>query len=1426
MIRINSPFGKSVAVFSTFSLVFCMVPSMAWAKTSNDVQTWVKEKMPKPKPTPIKSRLLSESSMKSMNGKIGENPYAAGQSKWDVVYKGVNLMTGNFTTSGTDLTFEGGYGIPVNVTRSYSANAVDEGPLGKGWTLSVDVRSTAGGMMKSSSAPVRSVPTNFKEKPTAQLDPNMVYADGSHGDSSGTNPISAVVATDSGGTEETIQRDADGILSTPPWDKNKIDSEYETQIIGGVNYQIMKKNWVNTPEGTVYVYQKQGAYTGGGIGRYQEADEASAPTPSEPSNVLKISTATDRHGNVTTYTYDQSTNVTFVKANGTTSEHPLTAIQMPNGHKIAFEWSGNRMIKAKEVGAGGTILRQVQYGYTDGLLTSVTTPGGKVTTYGYGNCSTASSAGVPPSLPHYPTDLMTSITDCRGLTTSISYQMKLFYRIGLVPAAVRITAPNGIKTDFEVYTPTASGDEYYSFRDYYTVGSTDTSVNSGQVRMSYTSTTATMYETREISNAAILAAPAPHEISYDIATQDQLLETFRVYDFVPNAFFPYMFGDPNMPPALLSKTESSTMSNFMGNPLVKTNKEYHYSGNYNNDFTTFTLDRTVTTSYAYWGAEKYYQQKAIKDTGGRLSFKDYYDNTATQGKKGQTYRVYDQARANIWLNTGVTLPSYATSETAWRYQVEVADASKYSAQFDYDIKGRAIDAWKIQNTVTSPWTYVRNHTSYGLDTDGSWGQANQVIEDYGGINRTCSNMEYDANGRATKVQDASGKILHTTFDADGMIQSIEKIAGSTSTPILTYTYGSSGLSNGLIVSVTDNISGVAQNVTYCSSGGGVGSISAITEVNGGDSYTVGCTYNLAGERDTATYLTMSAVGLGSTVKWKYSDYAPMGLPTSPRRLFQRLTNLDPSTLSPTTEEFHYSYDQMGRPRQATFAMTPQAWTPSTGDYYYDASHRPATRGRTYYDYDSGGRVKGVYNWWDTWNSGTSSYSSAPIRANECTYELSTLNRGLKAQSKYFNVNSGSWNLQRTESYGYDANLDYLTSANYGDGLANQSVTWTYDAAGNRASDSSQSGTWSYDNLNRMTASPGVSTYVNDILGNRTQKGVNDGASTVTYDWDDLNRMASLSIGSSNSNTYAYRADGLRVSKSGTGSASSQSSTLYRYDGQMGIEEVERNSAGTVTAMSRMVPGPRGLEAISRTTSSGTSVGYPLYDAHGNNIGMLSKSGSTWSLSDERSYDAWGRVRSGATTGDQNGRFCASLGHKQDDESGLVYMRARYYEPTSGRFVCQDPGHAGSNWFTYCKNDPCGKVDASGKDPNPLDWNIPTAIGNVILGMIQALVGWAIGTVAGNGPAGAVVALILQFCTGGFQNLATATGNWAINELKSCMASYLKMFDSLPVKFASEDNEAAAAVQAEERHVGQIEGIILEIQADEMGLFGNFYNLRV
>jgi hypothetical protein len=67
--------------------------------------------------------------------------------------------------------------------------------------------------------------------------------------------------------------------------------------------------------------------------------------------------------------------------------------------------------------------------------------------------------------------------------------------------------------------------------------------------------------------------------------------------------------------------------------------------------------------------------------------------------------------------------------------------------------------------------------------------------------------------------------------------------------------------------------------------------------------------------------------------------------------------------------------------------------------------------------------------------------------NTCTYDATL---GLKTSSSFWVQNTSTptaFTLSRTETYGYDQYLDYLTSANYNDGLNNSSPTWSYDAAG-------------------------------------------------------------------------------------------------------------------------------------------------------------------------------------------------------------------------------------------------------------------------------------------------------------------------------------------------------------------------------------------
>ncbi|KXK15168.1 MAG: hypothetical protein UZ18_ATM001001618 [Armatimonadetes bacterium OLB18] len=370
--------------------------------------------------------------------------------------------------------------------------------------------------------------------------------------------------------------------------------------------------------------------------------------------------------------------------------------------------------------------------------------------------------------------------------------------------------------------------------------------------------------------------------------------------------------------------------------------------------------------------------------------------------------------------------------------------------------------------------------------------------------------------------------------------------------------------------------------------------------------------------------------------WRYGDYVRAGSPEQGKRIFQTLNrqgwNVPQQQWQDTPEEFHYAYDTQGKLLYAAFAMTPQQ-----GLTEYTDEDPALRRALAVYEYDPAGRITSLTYAWQTYNSG---YTGTPILGQEYAYDSVTRLR--TAASFYNNPDSdGDFDLIRTETYDYDDDLDYLTEVDYNDGLPNEAQTWTYDAAGNRATDSVQGSGWSYDNLNRITASPGYS-YLHDILGNRTWR--NFGSSGVQrYQWDALNRATSI-VGEAYGARYVYRADGMRVEKvegltlswvppgeeevSGhydENLAENLPTSRYYYDGQMMVEDdytVEGQYEPVVTVM-RYGIGARGIDFMDKRVDDGPETkGYPIYDGHGNMIATLGRSESSpyFGVADLRSYD--------------------------------------------------------------------------------------------------------------------------------------------------------------------------------------------------------------
>lgn len=112
----------------------------------------------------------------------------------------------------------------------------------------------------------------------------------------------------------------------------------------------------------------------------------------------------------------------------------------------------------------------------------------------------------------------------------------------------------------------------------------------------------------------------------------------------------------------------------------------------------------------------------------------------------------------------------------------------------------------------------------------------------------------------------------------------------------------------------------------------------------------------------------------------------------------------------------------------------------------------------------------------------------------------------------------------------------------------------------------------------------------------------------------------------------------------------------------------------------------------------------LTNAHGDVTALLDAAGTVvarWT------YDAWGRPTEYNAAGTQVATGTAGnpflyAGYFFDTATGLYYLRARYYDPATGRFLSMDPepgrmtDRLSQNPYIYCQNDPVNLADPSGR----------------------------------------------------------------------------------------------------------------------------------
>lgn len=332
----------------------------------------------------------------------------------------------------------------------------------------------------------------------------------------------------------------------------------------------------------------------------------------------------------------------------------------------------------------------------------------------------------------------------------------------------------------------------------------------------------------------------------------------------------------------------------------------------------------------------------------------------------------------------------------------------------------------------------------------------------------------------------------------------------------------------------------------------------------------------------------------------------------------------------------YTYDAAGRLLERAPAASPTAGLPLT----------------TNYSYDDAGYVTGI----------DIDGPDGPLWSQTYTYDDAG------------NVVALNSSRDGAIAYTYDA-LNRLTGVQ-GGGL---DLTYAYDAAGNRTRAGGV--TFSYDAAGRLASSSDGATYTYDAAGNLATKTAN--GQTTAYTWDGRGLLARIDYPDGAFSSYQYDDAGRRIARrlpDGT-------AVYYVYAGDLLVQELDEN--GDILASYTY----DGLDRPLSMWRNGQTYFYVL-DHLGSVMGLVDAAGD---LVASYQYDPWGNHV--ATTGSvQNPlRF---TGREFDEESGLYYLRFRYYDPAAGRFISRDPLgiQGGMNPYVYAHNNGLLWSDPYGLNP--------------------------------------------------------------------------------------------------------------------------------
>ncbi|WDZ87372.1 RHS repeat-associated core domain-containing protein [Micromonospora cathayae] len=660
-------------------------------------------------------------------------------------------------------------------------------------------------------------------------------------------------------------------------------------------------------------------------------------------------------------------------------------------------------------------------------------------------------------------------------------------------------------------------------------------------------------------------------------------------------------------------------------------------------------------------------------------------------------------------------------------------------------------------------------------------------------------LEHDDRGNTVAVTDPAGRTKRYTYNASGQVTSATDPLGNTTT----YSYD-----QGDLVAVTDPLGRTTR--AFVDAAGRTVTTTDPTGVrtqlhydpdNHLLSMVDGLGRTTAYEYDGNGNLTKvtDARGNSTTVEYDTSDRAvkvtdPLG--ASAQQTYDVLDRVVSHT-DRRGRKTVTSYDLLGRTTFIGYGATAGGQYESTREFGYDAADRLASivdsaGGTLTLGYDDRNQVTSVAG-----PTGTVGYSydaagqrtgmTVPGQpAVAYTYDpaglLETVTQGGRSVRWHRDAAGRVERVEQaglTARYGYDAasqlvSIAYQTSG----GIPVGQLGYRYDGNG-RVADLTGSlasvtvpataPTGTYDAANRLTARGGR-TYTYDAEGNLTGDGLRG------YTWNARGELTGVT-GPGVAASFGYDPTGRRSSRTAGGQT-----TTFLYDEANLVQE---RVAGMVTA-DRLTTGLD--QTLVRTDADGTRI--PVTDALGSVLGLADTTDGT--LTSRYTYDPFGAV---TATGAASGNTQQYTGREYDADTGLLYNRARYHSPETGRFVSEDPagfGGGSANLYLYALNDPVNLSDPNGDCPIC----VPLLIGALMGG--AAGVGMGAGAAAlsgrkyslGDGLRDFAIGAGIGALTGGLGSALRAAGSaWKLNQFARGLAIEAKLGGNLPKNFPTIDKFA-------------------------------------